>query len=141
MKIKLILFIFLFLNSLWITAQPTVEKWRVFELTLNGTDTGNPFTEVELSADFIHRQETVSVQGFYDGKGIYKVRFMPNLEGEWNYLVHSTSKSFNNKKGQFYCSPSNPGNHGPVVIKDITQLTYTDGKPYYSFGTIRAVCP
>ena len=29
-----------------------IERWGIFELTLSGPDTGNPFTEVELTAEF-----------------------------------------------------------------------------------------
>ena len=29
-----------------------VEQWGIYEVTLNGPDTGNPFTEVELTAEF-----------------------------------------------------------------------------------------
>ena len=32
--------------------QIKVEKWKIFELTLDGPEAGNPFTDVEFSADF-----------------------------------------------------------------------------------------
>jgi hypothetical protein len=61
------------------------EKWRVFELTLNGPSEGNPFTENQLRGVFTNSNDTVHVAGFYDGKGIYKLRFMPSREGKWEY--------------------------------------------------------
>lgn len=135
MKTKLIIaIIFLFSYSL-LSAQTKVEKWRVFEISLTGPDAGNPFLEVELSADFMHSNDTIRVKGFYDGKKIYKVRFMPEKEGEWKYLTHSANKSLDKKKGHFNCTPPNAKNHGPVIVKDTTELVYADGKPYYSFGT------
>lgn len=59
-----------------------VERWGIFEVTLNGPDTGNPFTEVELTAEFKQNSQTFKPQGFYDGNGIYKIRFMPDAVGE-----------------------------------------------------------
>ena len=55
----------------------TVEQWDVFELSLAGPDTGNPFTEVELVGRFIRGGSSVQAAGFYDGAGVYKIRFMP----------------------------------------------------------------
>ena len=31
------------------------------------------------------------VQGFYDGDGIYRVRFMPGIQGHWSYLTSSSA--------------------------------------------------
>lgn len=99
MKIKSILFTVLLLASFSLYAQTKVEKWSIFELTLKGPIDGNPFIDTKLSADFIHENDTVLVQGFYDGKGIYKVRFMPQEEGKWNYLTSSNVKELHKKKG------------------------------------------
>ena len=48
----------------------TVNKWDLFELTVTGPATGNPFTERHFGAAFTHNRETVSVEGFYDGEGV-----------------------------------------------------------------------
>ncbi|MDE0088708.1 MAG: DUF5060 domain-containing protein, partial [Candidatus Poribacteria bacterium] len=62
-----------------------VERWGIYEVALNGPDTGNPFVEVELTAEFKHCDidggRTFEPQGFYDGDGIYKIRFMPDEVG------------------------------------------------------------
>jgi hypothetical protein len=134
MKTKVIIIIFL-INFSWLSAQSQVELWRIFEITLTGPGSGNPFLDVELSADFIHLNDTIHIHGFYDGNKIYKIRFMPESEGEWKYITHSSNKSLDRKKGHFICIPPAPGNHGPVFVKDTTYLAYADGKPYYSFGT------
>src|ERR1700722_5512764 len=55
-----------------------VPRWEVFEVTLTGPDSGNPFTEVQLSARFVLGRNVVVVDGFYDGAGSYKIRFMPD---------------------------------------------------------------
>ena len=134
MKIKNLLFVFLFLsNSLF--GQVNVEKWKIFELTLNGSATGNPFKEVKLSGSFVQDKDTVFVHGFYDGEGVYKLRFMPKKEGKWSYITASNDKKLNGKKGNFVCTPALKGNHGPVAVVDTFYFAYADGTSHHSFGT------
>lgn len=71
------------------TANQTVEQWGIFEMTLRGSATGNPFQEVQFSATFAHKHRTVTVDGFYDGDGLYRVRFMPDAQGEWRCRTQS----------------------------------------------------
>ena len=69
------------------TYQSSVEKWGMQESVCKGTSTGNPFTERQIRGCFQGAQETVWVDGFYDGDGVYKVRFMPSFEGEYTFRV------------------------------------------------------
>ena len=64
-----------------------VERWAVFEFSCPGKTDGNPFTDYCISGVFRHKNEIVKADGFYDGDGIYKVRFMPSFEGEYCYTV------------------------------------------------------
>ncbi|HVO74759.1 MAG TPA: DUF5605 domain-containing protein, partial [Ignavibacteriaceae bacterium] len=96
---------------------------------------GNPFIDVKLSAGFIKDNDTISVPGFYDGEGIYKIRFMPAKEGEWKYLTVSNIKKLDSKKGSFICKHPGKDNHGPVAVQDTFYFAYSDGTPYYPFGT------
>src|SRR5947209_7343928 len=66
-----------------------VEQYGVFEIKLDGPAAGNPFTEVKLSATFTRGKETTEVPGFYDGDGVYRIRFMPRAPWEWRYQTHS----------------------------------------------------
>src|ERR1700733_15113757 len=66
------------------TVHAPVPQWEVFELALPGPSAGNPFTDVQLAATFALGHRIVSVDGFYDGAGDYKIRFMPDTEGEWS---------------------------------------------------------
>lgn len=131
---KLLVLLFLLLPMIAI-AQPKVEKWRVFEISFKGTAKGNPFTEVQFSAEFSNGTHKKTVPGFYDGNGLYKIRFMPDETGEWSYMTSSNSKPLQNKKGKFECVAPTGNNHGPVVVKDTFYFAYADGKPHYSFGT------
>lgn len=112
----------------------TLEQWSVFELALSGKSDGNPFTDYEISGVFRHSQETVKVDGFYDGEGIYRIRFMPSYEGEYSYEI---SGSYADKKvnGRFLVSAPTGNNHGPVHVVNQYHFAYMDGTPHYSVGT------
>jgi len=134
MKIKTILFTaILFCNPIF--GQVNTEKWKIFELKLNGPMKGNPFLDVQLNGTFIAGSDTIIVPGFYDGNGIYKIRFMPQKEGKWIYSTTSNVKILTNKKGSFTCTSPLKGNHGPVGVKETYYFAYADGTPHSSFGT------
>lgn len=114
----------------------TVEKWGIFEVACSGISTGNPFTERWIRGHFTGAQETVSVDGFYDGDGIYKVRFMPSFEGEYTYYIEGNFDEAEEKyAATFNVTPPSPGNHGPVRTANTYHFAYEDGTPYYSIGT------
>ena len=52
-----------------------VEKWDVLEVTVEGHSDKNPFVDYEIQGIFTGKHETVTVDGFYDGEGVYKVRY------------------------------------------------------------------
>ena len=85
--------------------EKTVERWGMLELEAHGPKEGNPFTERQLTAVFRGKNEEVRVSGFYDGEGVYKVRFMPSFEGEYTY---ETSGNFPGAQtaGSFLVTPA-----------------------------------
>ncbi len=113
----------------------SVEQWGVFELALKGPAEGNPFTEVRFSAVFTHLDRSVEVQGFYDGEGVYRVRFMPELQGAWSYETRSNRWPLTGKNGLFTVVPPSAGNHGPVRVRNTYHFGYADGTPYRQVGT------
>jgi hypothetical protein len=123
-------------NASVATAVPAaVEQWDVFELTLSGPTTGNPYTEVELSARYTHRDRTVQTTGFYDGDGVYKIRFMAEAVGEWRYETSSNRRELSGKAGTFIVSAPAKGNRGPVHVHNTFHFAYADGTPYRQIGT------
>ena len=114
--------------------QKTVEKWCVFEAEFSGKREGNPFTDYTISGNFSGKEETKTVDGFYDGNGIYRIRFMPSFTGEYHFKV---SGSFSEEvfEGNFAVTAPSEGNHGPVRVSYMYHLIYEDGIPYYSLGT------
>lgn len=111
-----------------------VERWGMFEIALTGRTDGNPFTDCEIRGRFTHPCQEVEVSGFYDGEGVYKVRFMPSFEGEYRYEI-SGSFSDETAAGSFTVTPPSAGNHGPVRVADTYHFAYEDGTPHYSIGT------
>jgi hypothetical protein len=112
-----------------------VEKWGVFELELEGRKVENPFTDVDLTAEFRFENLTYHVDGFYDGDRAYKIRFMPDKAGAWSYTTSSNIPELDGKSGTFTCEPPSTNNHGPVKVRDTWHFGYADGTPFYVLGT------
>lgn len=112
-----------------------VERWDLFELVLSGPADGNPYADVALSAAFEYRNDRTEVEGFYDGEGTYRIRFMPDREGEWRFVTRSGAPELDGVTGSFLCTAPSPGNHGPVRVKDGYLFAYEDGTRYMPFGT------
>lgn len=110
-----------------------VERWGVFELALPGRSDGNPFTDHTIRARFCCRAETVEVNGFYDGEGVWRVRFMPRFALPYTFRVWG-SFADGETSGSFDVTPAAPGNHGPVCARG-THFEYADGTPFHPVGT------
>ncbi|WP_240415282.1 DUF5605 domain-containing protein [Paenibacillus periandrae] len=123
------------IGSVAVIASEQAEQWGIFQLELRGPDHGNPFVEVSLSAEFTFESRTMSVLGFYDGLGIYRVRFMPDCPGVWTYRTRSSARSLDSLEGQFVCFPALEGNHGPVRVKNTFHFAFEDGTSYIPIGT------
>lgn len=118
-----------------VTASRAVERWDVFELELRGPSDGNPFADVRLSAVFTDGARTVEVPGFYDGDGVYRVRFMPETTGAWRYETKSNRWPLTGQTGAFTVTPAATGNHGPVRVRGTFHFAYADGTPFKQIGT------
>ena len=112
-----------------------VERWGIFETQLSGPASGTPYIDVSFAADFQFQHRTVAASGFYDGDGVYRVRFMPDAEGEWIFTTRSNRSELNGKTGRFTCVAPSKGNHGPVSVRATWHFGHADGTPYLPFGT------
>ncbi len=113
----------------------SVERWDIFEVALNGPSAGNPFVDVQVGAKFRHKHREIEVDGFYDGNGVYRVRFMPDTVGEWSYETFSNADALNRQSGSFTATKASAGNHGPVYVHNTFHFAYADGTPHVSVGT------
>jgi hypothetical protein len=117
------------------TFAPAVEQWGIFEVSLKGPADGNPFTDVTLSARFTQGTNVVVANGFYDGEGTYRVRFMPDTQGKWKYTTASNVRKLDGRTGSFSVTKPSRQNHGPVRVARTYHFDYADGTPYRELGT------
>lgn len=122
-----------------------IEKWKIFEEKFNIQTKGNPFSDVTIEAIFTNGQQEIRTKGFYNGNGEYIIRFMPLVEGKWDYRTISSIEELDKKTGSFICIKASSNNHGRVLLKkdvvkfptkeDIFHFSYEDGTSYKPFGT------
>lgn len=108
-----------------------LKVWDMAEFEFSGKTDGNPFTDYEIYGEFICENEIKTISGFYDGDGVYRVRFMPAYEGGYSYRVYG---SFSDTEYTGTFTVSGKGGHG-MVRADGVHFTYDDGTPYHSVGT------
>ena len=113
---------------------PRVCRWGMQEVAVRGPADGNPFTEQKIAGTFTGKNETVKADGFYDGDGIYRVRFMPSFEGEYRFRIEASFPA-EQAEGTFAVLPAEKRNHGPVRVANTYHFAYEDGTPYYPVGT------
>lgn len=117
------------------SAERSCKKWEIFELAVEGPQEGNPFLEQSVYATFRNENETVTCEGFYDGEGIYRVRFMPSFEGRYSYCLES---SFGlREEGAFVVTSANEYNHGPVRVALDYPLQCAENRFIQELGTGR----
>lgn len=111
-----------------------VERWGLFEVALSAATTGNPFA-VEVIGVFTDGRSTVRAPGFYDGEGVWRIRFSPPETGVWRWTSESPLAGLNGKQGRFEVVAPGAGNHGPVGVIDTYHFAHADGAPYRQIGT------
>ena len=116
------------------TSNP-IAKWDIFEAGFSGPSDGNPFVDVSFEAVFAFGGRRIPVPGFYDGEGVYRVRFMPDTEGEWSFRTRSNAKELDGREGAFVCAAPREGMHGPVSVRNQFHFAHADGTPFLPFGT------
>lgn len=113
----------------------SVEQWGIYEVSLAGPTNGNPFLDVQFSARFSLGDTNVDANGFYDGGGMYRVRFMPRAQGRWHYTTRSNAPELNGQSGEFEVTAPAARNHGPVRVHNTYHFAYADGTPFRPIGT------
>lgn len=103
------------------------------DVILEGPSHGNPFVDVELTAEFQLGTEAIRVGGFYHGAGRYVLRFLPPVAGSWTFTTRSTARSLDDITGTLDVVASE--RPGPVRVADQFHFEYADGTPYRPIGT------
>lgn len=103
------------------------------EIVFTGPSHGNPFVDVDLTAEFRLGQTVLQVGGFYDGEGRYMLRFLPPEAGRWTFTTRSTARSLDEISGELVVSDS--ANPGPVRVSEKFGFAHSSGAPFAPFGT------
>lgn len=108
-----------------------MKQYERFELSFQGEVLKKDWALVDLHAVFTNAEESVKVGGFYDGDGVYKVRFLPEKTGTWHWTVSGIFSA----RGSAFCEENDaPNAHGVVRAAD-THFEYADGTLFRPFGT------
>ena len=137
--------VLLCLASLRLTAQaeaPIAERpdhaqqWGIAEFAFHASAEGDdPFGPSPLTAIFTQGEQRLDINGFYDGDQVFKVRFMPPTEGQWQWSVSSDRPGIGNESGTLTVTAPADHVHGPVRVHDQFHFAYADGTPFAVYGT------
>lgn len=106
-----------------------MEQYRMCELEFQGKRLDKDWAQANLQAKLWCGKKELTVSGFYAGEGVYKVRFLPEVPGIWQYEVSGCVE----ESGNVEIEPARSG-HGSVRAQE-QHFVYQDGMPYYPFGT------
>lgn len=105
-----------------------MKQYETYELAFNGKEPGADAVNVNLQATFTNGDEKTTVKGFYDGDGVYKIRFYPRKPGNYHYQISGLFK----KEGTEHCQPAT--GHGMVKVSG-RHFKYESGQWFYPVGT------
>lgn len=111
-----------------------LQRFERFEIEFAGPQHGNPFTDVSLSLRVDTPGGRVEVPGFYDGAGVYRVRFLAEEPGSHRFESISNAPTLDGVRGSFEVSSAAVG-PGPVRVQNRFHFAYADGTRYAPIGT------
>ncbi len=120
------------------SAEPAVEQYHIYEIRLlSEAKHSNPF-DVNVSATVSGPENRkLQVPGFYDGDGVWKVRFSPDALGLWSWTTTSDDPELSGQTGEVRCvKNTHPQIHGGLMIdaEHPYHFIYQDGTRYFLLG-------
>jgi len=126
------------------TNSNTIKKYEKFELELNLAHVGvhNPYDPDDIDVYAIFKSpegNSVRINAFYDNyrnADAWKLRFSPNLPGEWSYEVFVNDAGGTGKTDQATFNVIESDHHGWIrpSVKNPHYFTHDDGTSYYAVG-------
>ena len=105
-------------------------QYEMAELCFHAPKPTGSQAAVDLNAVFRKGDRAWRVKGFYAGQGEYRVRFLPEETGVYQYEISGIVSD----RGKITAEPARAGRHGPVRAKGI-HLYHADGTPWVGLGT------
>ncbi len=111
----------------------TANQWETVDIQFAAQNLPEQPADAELTAVLTCGEETLSVQGFYNGGKNYTVRFCPGKTGEWSYQLSSSLKGLDGVKGRISVQPALEGRKGGITVNPESnrEFQYADGSKYY----------
>lgn len=114
-----------------------VPRWEIHEFTLKGrAHVANPFRDAALVGEFTAPSgKTTVLGGYYDGNDTWALRFAPDEEGDWSYLLRGEGVEIL-ARGKIHCAPAPAGKHGAIRIHPQNPYAFAraDGTPFFPMG-------
>jgi hypothetical protein len=116
---------------------PAVEvaRWEMHEFSAAGRARGaNPFRDAALVGEIVSPSgRTVVLNGFYDGEDKWRLRFAPDEEGEWCYLLRGEGVEIL-ERGKLRCTEARGRGFIRTHPDNPYAFAYAEGSPFFPMG-------
>lgn len=116
-----------------------MKQYEMYEMEFKGGEPKGSWVGVDLTGEFSCDGTTKTVKGFYAGNGIYKLRFLPQKNGLYQWKIRGIIE----ESGECFCESTKAKmqegslkerKHGLVRAEEL-HLIYEDGSLYVPVGT------
>jgi hypothetical protein len=110
-------------------------RWQMHEFELHGRPlVDNPFRDAVLVGEFTSPSgKTVVVDGFHDGGDTWRLRFAPEEEGEWKYLLRGEGVALY-QTGRMRAGPAATRGFIRIHPGNPYAFAYADGSAFFPMG-------
>lgn len=116
-------------------ARVDVPRWEMHEFVAKGrVHVANPFRDAAWVGEFVSPSGRTNIlDGFYDGDDTWRLRFAPDEEGEWRYLLRGEGVEIL-QQGKLRCTKSL--GHGFIRVhpENPYAFAHADGTPFFPMG-------
>ena len=108
-----------------------------FELTvrLDDTKSSNRYDDIKITGTFSYNEtDTYTVRAFYFDKNTWKIRFVPNRTGRWNFSIQYDASNTILNRGSFDVSTSDAPGFIAISKKDPRLFTTYSGNVFIPIG-------
>ena len=112
-----------------------VPRWEMHEFTLHGrAHVANPLRDAAVVGEFTSPSGKLrTVEGFYDGDDAWRLRFIPDEEGRWQYSPRGEGVELF-QRGQLQCTARRGRGFIRIHPDNPYAFAYADGTPFFPMG-------